>query len=178
MGFARSKGLTFSQLVAVSVVGALVLGSALLLALDRLLGGLLLEDDDCLGTEGRAEEMSAVGILATPPEGARASKGWHTPEVGCLDDSGDELLSATRGYDFGGDHRAVRDHYRELAEGDGWSRVATAQDPAGLPPGEQADLCFEKDMEGWPVLLRLTFDQGEFWVGTESALDEGERVPC
>ncbi|MGX2998483.1 hypothetical protein JNUCC64_30185 [Streptomyces sp. JNUCC 64] len=168
-------GLTAWQLAALTVVGSLLIGLALLFGLNWMLGGLLLDEDDCLGTQARADEISSVSLLGSPPEGARVAAGWHTLEVGCLDDSDDELLSATRSYEFTGNHEAVRDHYRELAEEDGWTPVALADEPV---PGETGDVCFEKELSGGAVLLRISFDPGVFWVGTEAALEDDERVYC
>ncbi|WP_445399466.1 hypothetical protein ACSMX9_02020 [Streptomyces sp. LE64] len=172
----KPTGLTVWQWGALTVVGALLVGLALLLGLNRMLGGLLLDEDDCLGTQARAEEISSVPLLGTPPRGARISEGWYVLEVGCLDANDEELLSATRSYEFDGGHDAVRDHYRTLAEADGWTWVASrnGSEPRGLP----GDVCYEKELSGAPVLLRLTFDPGAFRVGTESALDDDDEVSC
>ncbi|MFF2024294.1 hypothetical protein ACFVW2_21140 [Streptomyces sp. NPDC058171] len=173
----KPTGLTLWQLVVVTVLGALLVGLTLLFGLNRLMGGLLLDDDDCLGTKARADEISSVSLLGSPPEGARIATGWQTLEVGCMDGRDDELLSATRSYEFDGDHQVVRDHYRALAEGDGWTRVTTAR-AAGDPRVRRTDVCFEKELAGGRVLLRVSFDPGVFWVGTETALDDDEHVHC
>ncbi|ALC19428.1 hypothetical protein SPRI_1122 [Streptomyces pristinaespiralis] len=131
---------------------------------------------DCADAAARTEQVASLRVFDMPPPGARPSRGWEEAESECLDDSGEAWLAVTWQYDWGASRQSVMDHYRAAAGEDGWS-VEPPDGGAGVPLGP-ADVCYAKDIEGGPVLLRIFFDTpGAFVVSVESSLD-GTPMGC
>jgi hypothetical protein len=158
-----------------------VIGLALLLSAATC-GGLLalvtsqFDTGDCADSVARTEQVASLRVLSMPPPGARPSRGWEEAESECLDDSGEAWLAVTWQYDSEASRPAVLDHYRAAARRDGWS-VEPPDGGAGAPQGP-AEVCYEKAVEGGPVLLRIRFNTpGAFIVSVESSLD-GTPMGC
>jgi hypothetical protein len=158
-----------------------VIGLALGLPAATCLGLLALlswqfDAGDCADSAARTEQLASLRIFSMPPPDARPSRGWKEAESECLDDSGDAWVAVTWQYDSEASRPAVLDHYRAAAGREGWS-VEPPDGGAGVPQGP-ADVCFAKDVEGGPVLLRILFDtRGAFLVSVESSLD-GTPMGC
>ncbi|MGN3954523.1 hypothetical protein ACGV4K_05360 [Streptomyces sp. WAC8370] len=83
---------------------------------------------DCEGTDAEVEEMAALGILDSRPDGAAVARGFEEVDTGCWSDSGDVMVYAERTYAFPGTRAEVAEHYRTAARRDGWS-----PDPEAAP---------------------------------------------
>ncbi|MFJ8230823.1 hypothetical protein ACIQ9E_12815 [Streptomyces sp. NPDC094448] len=161
----------------------LVLG---ITAKDRILqsvdGAFLNVVDDCATTGPLEREIDALPFFTTPPPGAVPARGFEAPggEAGCLDDSGDELVTAYRTYRLTGDKQAVADRFRAVAERDGWQRGPVEADP-DLPdvPVDPADLCFEKRLENGPVMVTVVFLPARKQVEVDAyAMLDGTATAC
>ncbi|MHA4774323.1 hypothetical protein L1085_007460 [Streptomyces sp. MSC1_001] len=85
---------------------------------------------DCEGTDARVEEVAALDIFDSRPDGATVAKGFEKVDAGCWADSGDVVVYAERTYAFPGTRADVAAHYRTVALRHGWS-----PDPE-TPPAE------------------------------------------
>ena len=103
---------------------------------------------DCEGADARVEEMTALDILGSRPDGATVAEGFEDVDAGCLSDSGDVMVYAERTYAFPGIRADVAAHYRTAAQQDGWS-----PDPDAAPD----DLSFVKKA----MNLRIVFVTAE-----------------
>ncbi|MGV9313790.1 hypothetical protein ACWDR0_16610 [Streptomyces sp. NPDC003691] len=152
------------------MAGLLVLTLALgLMAMSKrqilqyLDSGLLNTWDDCAATGPLEREIDALPFFTVPPAGTVPAKGQEAPGggAGCLDDSGDEFVSAHRTYRFTGDKQTVADRFRAAAEADGWRRgpvVSGDQDEyEELDPVDPSDLCFDKRLENGQVVVYVSF---------------------
>lgn len=145
---------------------ALVLAAVLVVsAKDRILqavdGPFLNVVDDCEGTEALVREIDALPVFAGPPPGTRPERGYESPGggTGCLDDSGDELVTGSNVLVLVGEKRAVSDHLRAVAEADGWTPgPVTGGDDDERDP---SDLCFQKRLTGGRAVFQVWFEPRE-----------------
>jgi hypothetical protein len=168
--------------VGLCVAGVVLLGATFFGAATWLLLADTDEGDDCAGTEARAAEMAAVGVLHSPPPGVRPTRGWEKPGTGCLDAAEQQLVGSARSYDTRADRETVVRHYRAMALRDGWTEstpsVLKAGDPSEPRTEPEPDACFGRDLPGGPALMRVQFDgPRRFLVSVESRLD-GARPEC
>ncbi|MFF3552729.1 hypothetical protein ACFYXL_04820 [Streptomyces tsukubensis] len=161
-------------------VMAVLSAVALLLALgfttkERILryldGGLLNTFDDCAATGPLEREIDALPFFAGPPPGTAPVRGFETPgaSAGCLDDSGDELVTGHAVFRLTGDRQDVADRLRAVAERDGWTRgpvVSTEDDPH-----DPADLCFEKRLKNGDVVVTVGFAAVNSGPGAEKQVE-------
>ncbi|QDY77275.1 hypothetical protein [Streptomyces qinzhouensis] len=170
-----------------SVLLALTLVLALTaMAKDRILryldGGLLNTVDDCAGSAALEREIDALPFFAAAPPGTGPVKGFEPPggRAGCLDDSGDELITAGTVYRLTGDKQAVADHFRAVAERDGWKRgPAESVKGDSLESTDPADLCFGKRLENGPVVVYVLFRPAAQQIEVDAySLLDGTATVC
>ncbi|MFF2785665.1 hypothetical protein ACFVT6_02635 [Streptomyces sp. NPDC058049] len=123
------------------------------------------------------ERLAQISAVAVPsaPAGANPVPGASGAE--CLDDSGPGVwLSAETYYTYDGGPQAVIDHYWAAAPAAGWK--ATGPQPKITPGLLLKDLCFRRESDGKPTLLRVTYSaQNEYSVSVNAVLD-GSRPDC
>ncbi|UQS29377.1 hypothetical protein J5J01_20815 [Streptomyces fradiae] len=161
---------------------ALLLASVLAAA--TLTGCTLLElTRDCEGTAARLEELAALDILGSRPDGATPARGFEEVDAGCWADSGEVVVHAERVYAFPGTRVEVAAHYRKAAARDGWE-----PDGAAGPDG----LCFVRDgMALWvvPLTAESLMEDGlggrshsatgaGYSIGVETHVDGGSEAGC
>ncbi|MFD8888861.1 hypothetical protein ACFV0H_41480 [Streptomyces erythrochromogenes] len=105
---------------------------------------------------------------AAPAVPAGATPVTDRTYVECMDDSGDPWVM---------DAKSLVAHYWDTASQEGWKAVGTReQAPARFRSG--SGMCFHKEVDGAPALLRVGSDgPTEFAVTMESALD-GSTITC
>ncbi|KOX28620.1 hypothetical protein ADL06_13610 [Streptomyces sp. NRRL F-6491] len=154
------------------------------LAAATLTGCVLLElARDCEGTDDRVEEMAALDILDSRPDGATIARGFEEVDAGCWADSGDVVVYADRTYAFPGTRAEVIAYYQTAVVRDGW-----IPDPEALP----GKLCFTKEsMALWITFLTaerlkedghgsrpdLTTGAG-YSVSVDSYVNSGTEASC
>ncbi|MFF3675836.1 hypothetical protein ACFYYS_17890 [Streptomyces sp. NPDC002120] len=134
------------------------------------------------GSEGSCQESKAVERMARVSAAAPAVPAGAMPVtdrtyVECMDDSGDPWVMANSAYSHDMDAKSLVAHYWDTASKEGWKAVGTReQAPAQFRSG--SGMCFHKEVDGAPALLRVGADgPTEFAVTMESALD-GSTITC
>ncbi|MFE7599997.1 hypothetical protein [Streptomyces sp. NPDC057494] len=122
---------------------------------------------DCGGSEERVRSLGALAILDAPPEKATPPRGYEKVDAGCWDDSGEAWVYASRTYAFPGTPEEVLRHYGTEASRDGW-HPGPARPPA---PGKGIGLCFTRDVDGTPTVLKV------YSLTRESFAAEGGAFP-
>lgn len=133
-------------------------------------------DGQCDEPKGvaRLAQVSAVAVPPAPP-GAATVPGASGAE--CLDDSGTEVwLVADTYYTYDGNPDGVVDHYWAAAPAAGWK--ATGSRPEITPGFLLKDVCFRKEVDRKPTLLRVSYSADkEYFVSVNAVLD-GSRPDC
>ncbi|MET9325054.1 hypothetical protein ABZX75_33695 [Streptomyces sp. NPDC003038] len=149
-----------------------------------LVGGVLYWATTLLiGAEGQCDEpkgvarLAQVSAVAVPPAPSGAAPVPGASGAECLDDSGTEVwLVADTYYAYDGDPDKVVDHYWAAAPAAGWK--ATGSRPQITPGFLLKDMCFRKEVDGKPTLLRVSYSaQKEYSVSVNAVLD-GSRPDC
>ncbi|MEU9088039.1 hypothetical protein [Streptomyces sp. NPDC048357] len=161
----------------------LLVGAACAVALALVGGGLYWAATLLIGAEGQCDEpkgvarLAQVSAVAVPPAPAGAAPVPGGSGAECLDDSGTEVwLVADTYYTYDGDPEKVVDHYWAAAPAAGWK--ATGSRPKLTPGIRLADMCFRKEVDGNPTLLRVSYSADkEYFVSVNAVLD-GSRPDC
>ncbi|MFE0653973.1 hypothetical protein ACFVZH_36000 [Streptomyces sp. NPDC059534] len=119
---------------------------------------------DCEGTDAQVEEMAALDILDSRPDGATVARGFEEVDAGCWADSGDVVVYADRTYAFPGTRAEVAAHYRTVALQHGWS-----PDPEALPD----DLCFAREAMSLQIVFLTAERLAEDGHGSRPDLTTG-----